>query len=322
MKYTRSGLVAQLKNSVLDLAQLTRAGGLPRHILGAAQRADLDGNGEVSGSREADRLFTELDRFDRDGSYHSLQRTQEIDQLLGHARPMPRVTRDEFMRALDGRALPVPELRRGLAPEVADRAAGADLNGDGAIAGSREQGALFDRLDYFDRDGSRDSLRASSGLLDLLGSGAAADTADTPSAPAAPADAASDAPSSSLPQGRTVGAARGSGYYPHNSGMEGGYVDKQGKPLRTLQDYLAGRADYVSIALDKYLYRSGEVSYGDRFRIPELEDRYGREIEFRAVDTGDAFTNRGFSRVDICTGSYRDSIDATVNGRLTLVKID
>ena len=64
------------------------------------------------------------------------------------------------------------------------------------------------------------------------------------------------------------------------------------------------------------------MKYGDRFRIPELEARHGRQIEFRAVDTGGAFTNRGFGRVDICTGSRRDSLEPTINGQLTLIKID
>jgi peptidoglycan hydrolase-like protein with peptidoglycan-binding domain len=125
-----------------------------------------------------------------------------------------------------------------------------------------------------------------------------------------------------LPAGEKVGTARGTGYYPANNRMEGGFNDKQGKPLHTLQDFLAGRSDYVSIALDKNLYRNGDISYGDRFRIPELEAKYGRQIEFRAVDTGGAFTNRGFGRVDICTASRAASLDPTINGPLTLRKID
>jgi hypothetical protein len=102
--------------------------------------------------------------------------------------------------------------------------------------------------------------------------------------------------------------------------MEGGFNDMVGKKLHTLQDFLDGKSPHVSIALDKKLYRSGAVKYGDTFRIPELEKKYGRPITFKAVDTGGAFTDKGFSRVDICTGSQRDSVDATVNGRLTLVR--
>jgi len=120
--------------------------------------------------------------------------------------------------------------------------------------------------------------------------------------------------------GQVAGKTRGSGYYPHNSAMEGGYKDMRGKKLHTLQDFLKGKSPYVSIALDKNLYKKGSVKYGDTFRIPELEKKYGRPIVFKAVDTGGAFTNKGFSRVDICCGSRKDTLDKTINGKLTLVR--
>ncbi len=122
------------------------------------------------------------------------------------------------------------------------------------------------------------------------------------------------------PGGATKGVAKGTGYYPANSKMEGGFNDKVGKPLRTLQDFLDGKSSYVSIALDKNLYKSGQIKYGDSFRIPELEAKHGRKIVFKAVDTGGAFTNKGFSRVDICTRSKQHSLEPTVNGKLTLIK--
>jgi hypothetical protein len=121
--------------------------------------------------------------------------------------------------------------------------------------------------------------------------------------------------------GQTMGTARGTGYYPDNSAMEGGYNDMKGNKLNTLQDFLQGKAPYVSIALDKNLYAQGKVKYGDVLRIPELERKYGKVILFKAVDTGGAFTNKGFSRVDICTGSAKDSQDPIVNGNLTLIKV-
>ncbi|GMU56853.1 MAG: hypothetical protein AMXMBFR33_59990 [Candidatus Xenobia bacterium] len=123
-------------------------------------------------------------------------------------------------------------------------------------------------------------------------------------------------PNFSNPPGSPRGThqSRGSGYYPHNSRMEGGYVDRRGNRLYTLQDYLAGRAPYVSVAMDKNL----RIPYGTKLRIAELEKKYGRPIEFRVVDTGGAFTNRGYSRIDICTASRRDSLDPTINGPLTL----
>ncbi len=120
--------------------------------------------------------------------------------------------------------------------------------------------------------------------------------------------------------GKVVGTPRGTGYYPANNRLEGGFVDKQGHKLYTLQQFLSGKAPYVSVALDKKLYANGKVHYGDKFSIPELEKKYGKKIEFRAVDTGGAFTNKGFGRIDICTGSQHDSLEKTINGKLTLIK--
>lgn len=145
-------------------------------------------------------------------------------------------------------------------------------------------------------------------------------------------------------KGTVVGTPKGSGYYPHNSKMEGGYNDMLGKPLKTLQDFLEGKSKYVSVALDKnmyehiikdgreryaktgkakykkYLTMEPKIKYGDTFRIPELEKKHGRQIIFKAVDTGGAFENKGFSRIDIATRSDAHSKEKTVNGKLTLVK--
>jgi len=110
-------------------------------------------------------------------------------------------------------------------------------------------------------------------------------------------------------------SSKGTGYYPHNSALEGGFKDRRGAPLKTLQDFLAGRSNYVSVAMD-----SNAFPYGTKLRIPELERKYGRVIEFRVVDTGGAFKNKGTSRIDICTANKSASLDPTVNGRLTLVR--
>ena len=120
--------------------------------------------------------------------------------------------------------------------------------------------------------------------------------------------------------GKVMGTAKGTGYYPSNSKMEGGFKDKKGNKLTTLQDVLDGKAKSAAIALDKNLYKSGQVKYGDSFTIPEIDKKYGKHIDFRAVDTGGAFTDKGFSRVDVCTRSKKDSLDPTVNGKLTLMK--
>jgi hypothetical protein len=115
-------------------------------------------------------------------------------------------------------------------------------------------------------------------------------------------------PRSRSPEPR-VYVARGSGYFPDPSRMEGGFTDSRGQPLHTLQDYLRGRAAYVSVAMDQ-----GAFPYGTRLRIRELEAHYGQPIEFRVVDTGNAFRGTGTGRMDICTANRKASLDATING--------
>jgi 3D (Asp-Asp-Asp) domain-containing protein len=111
--------------------------------------------------------------------------------------------------------------------------------------------------------------------------------------------------------------ARGTGYYPDSSALEGGFVDRVGKPLHTLQQFLAGQADYVSVAMDTRAF-----NYGQRLKIHELETKYGKAIPFRVVDTGGAFTGKGRTRIDICTANNRASLDPTINGQLHIDVID
>jgi 3D (Asp-Asp-Asp) domain-containing protein len=107
------------------------------------------------------------------------------------------------------------------------------------------------------------------------------------------------------------------GYYPPPPGgyasaeeaeMEGGALDRQGAPLHTLQDFLEGRAPYVSVAMDAKVF-----PYGALLCLPALNLKYGRQIELRVVDTGSAFKGKGTSRMDICTAGKTESLDAMVN---------
>lgn len=111
--------------------------------------------------------------------------------------------------------------------------------------------------------------------------------------------------------------AKATGYYPADDPIEGGFKDMRGKPLYTLQDYLEGKAPYVSVAMDN----KNSFPYGTKLRIPELEKKYGRKIEFRVVDTGGAFYGKGKSRIDICTRNRSASLDPSVNGTLTLIPV-
>lgn len=103
------------------------------------------------------------------------------------------------------------------------------------------------------------------------------------------------------------------GYYPFNNAMEGGFKDKLGKPLCTLQQYLRGEAPYVSVAMDD---RAG-FRYGQEVQIKELEQKYGRPIKFKIVDTGGAFRGKGTGRIDICTENANETYKVTGNVTLT-----
>lgn len=112
----------------------------------------------------------------------------------------------------------------------------------------------------------------------------------------------------------TVTGVKATGYYPADDPVEGGFNDMKGKKLNTLQDFLDGKADYVSVAMDN----KNTWKYGTEFRIPELEKKYGRKIKFKLVDTGGAFYGKGKKRIDICVRNQQSSYDSGVNGNLTL----
>lgn len=138
-------------------------------------------------------------------------------------------------------------------------------------------------------------------------------------ASACAADPAGEELSSSEDAIRITGSftSKGTAYYPANSRLEGGFVDRKGARLRTLQQFLAGDADYVSVAMD-----SRAFSYGQRLHIRELDEKYGRKIVFRVVDTGGAFRGKGRSRIDVCVANRAASLDPVINGRLHIDIVD
>lgn len=113
--------------------------------------------------------------------------------------------------------------------------------------------------------------------------------------------------------------AKGTGYFPDSSQLEGGFDDRMGQTLlgHTLQDFLAGRSPYVAVAMDPKVF-----PYGTVLRIPELERKYGRPITFLVADDGEDFIGTGTSRIDICTANKDASEDNTINGTLTLVTLE
>lgn len=108
------------------------------------------------------------------------------------------------------------------------------------------------------------------------------------------------------------------GYFPPPEGgyktrkealMEGGPLDMRGALLYTLQDYLDGKAPYVSVAMDK-----GIFNYGQLLRIPSIEKFFNRKtIPFRVVDTGGAFTGKGTSKLDVCVRGRQAQFDGYLN---------
>ncbi|MBL8611471.1 MAG: hypothetical protein JNL38_29270 [Myxococcales bacterium] len=136
-------------------------------------------------------------------------------------------------------------------------------------------------------------------------------------ASACAADAVEDAGQSEEAYSKVTSfRARATAYYPDSSALEGGFNDRLGRPLKTLQDHVAGRAPYVSVAMD-----STAFPYGTRLRIPSLEAKYGKRLEFRVVDTGGAFRGKGTSRLDICVSGYKASLDASVNTTLDVTVV-
>jgi 3D (Asp-Asp-Asp) domain-containing protein len=83
--------------------------------------------------------------------------------------------------------------------------------------------------------------------------------------------------------------------------MEREAVDRRAFPLYSVEDHLAGKAPYISAAMDNDAF-----PYGTALYIPEICEAYGvpwDELTFLVVDTGGAFIKPGVrdrTRIDIC----------------------
>ncbi|XP_014228480.1 uncharacterized protein LOC106653521 isoform X2 [Trichogramma pretiosum] len=104
-------------------------------------------------------------------------------------------------------------------------------------------------------------------------------------------------------------------YYPDfMSEDESDYLDSRGKKLRTLQEFLDGRASFVTVAMDEVF----RLKYGSVVCIPELNEHFGKMIPLQVRDHGPNLIGKGFSRLDICVRSEADSYDTAVNRMVTL----
>jgi len=95
--------------------------------------------------------------------------------------------------------------------------------------------------------------------------------------------------------------------------MEGGAKDRKGKPLFTLEQHLAGRAPYVSVAGDDAVW-----PYGQRILFNEWPN-----ATFRVVDTGGNFRGAnkvyrvlGHEPLDICVDSSKTKLPKTTTARI------
>ncbi len=91
-------------------------------------------------------------------------------------------------------------------------------------------------------------------------------------------------------------------YYSPGKGnltLEGGVNDRYGNTIYTIEDYLEGRAPYVTVAMDQFTPSLNHQVLTN----PSFTDSTGKLIPFKVEDTGGAFNNKGLSRIDIATRS-------------------
>jgi hypothetical protein len=122
-----------------------------------------------------------------------------------------------------------------------------------------------------------------------------------------------------LPVGAgTTVPVRVTGYWPFTARpdevkMEGGVKDRKGNPLHTLEDFQAGKAQFVSVSGDYTIW-----PYGQRISLAEWPG-----VVFRVVDTGSHFhgANKvyriaGREPLDVCVQSSETKViaptDATI----------
>ncbi len=106
---------------------------------------------------------------------------------------------------------------------------------------------------------------------------------------------------------------RGTAYYPDASPLEGGFNDRKGHPLKTINQYLAGDTDAVTVAMDATV-----APYGTRLCSPEINASHTLPIPLELKDTGGAFIGRSWTRIDFCVTNYSESIRSIYNRSVTI----
>lgn len=93
----------------------------------------------------------------------------------------------------------------------------------------------------------------------------------------------------SMAEGGGTFKVHATGYWPFSAKasekkMEGAPVDRKGKPLHTVEDFLAGKADHVSVSGDDAIFPYGQLL---------VVDWGGKSIKARVTDTGGHFRGAG-----------------------------
>lgn len=116
---------------------------------------------------------------------------------------------------------------------------------------------------------------------------------------------------SGAPGGRGIVKLRLTGYWPFTARpdeqrMEGAPVDRRSKPLHTVEDFLAGKADHVSLSGDDAIFPYGQridIPWGDRTIIGRVTDTGGH---FRGA--GKLYRTIGEEPIDVCVLSSETKI--------------
>jgi len=113
---------------------------------------------------------------------------------------------------------------------------------------------------------------------------------------------------------------RATGYWPFTARddekkMEGGTKDRKGNPLHTVEDFLAGKADFVSLSGDDAVW-----PYGQKLLIPWVG---GKTIVGRVVDTGSHFRGAGkiyrvvgYEPIDVCVESSKSEVPKKITAQI------
>jgi len=111
---------------------------------------------------------------------------------------------------------------------------------------------------------------------------------------------------------------------------EGGPNDGHLRKNFTLQNYMAyqkrlangenvprdQQVPYISLAMDDQI----GIQDGQLVRIPSLEKMFGMPLKFRVTDTGSAFTNRHFDKVDVNVDTKAQASDITTRRDVLFMK--